>query len=155
MQQPTEILKVTPTRTGSGRGYLWKCDNGQSYLTRDMANIIGTTPECLLAKYYRHKLDSKKLFVPSVNYQKPNRKVTPVKRGTKKVKTCDKGDLVMVAGEKMTVAEVVMSGSEDRRLRSSGKFIKGARAEITVCRFFKGQLLTRSPKFIGPEWVHV
>ena len=152
--QPKQIISVKQTRIKSGRGYLWKCDNGKEYLTRQMAKAIGTTPECLLAKYYRYGLNNEKLFVPSVNYRKPSKTTRAIMVNAKKIKVCDPGDYVMAAGVKMWVSEVVMTGCEDRKDRS-GYPIEGEKALVTVCRIMNnGQILKRSPLYIGDNWSH-
>ena len=68
--QPTKILSVTPVRVQTGRGCLWECDNKQKYLTKDMAAIIGTTPQVLMKRFYTFGLNNKKLFRPSTSYRK-------------------------------------------------------------------------------------
>ena len=60
--------------------------------------------------------------------------------------TCDEGDTVIFRGRRSYVKEVVFRGSEKDKEKS----------EISVCRIMpdNGQVLHRSPRYIGTEWSH-
>jgi hypothetical protein len=155
MSKPTRILKVSPVKTKTGRGYLWDCDNGESYLTRDMADIIGKSPESLVAAFYRHGINNDKLFRPSASYRKRNRKSNLTHIRTEMILTCNVGDFVLTGGNPMQVSEVVMTGREDS-VNRRGNLNEGERSMITVCRIMRnGQILKRSPIYIGDNWVHL
>lgn len=154
MEKPTKVLSVKQIRNETGKGFIWECNNGCHYSTREMADEIGTTPECLLPRYKKYGLNNEILFKPSVGYQKQNRKGSAPKTIDKKILTCDVGDNVKVGGKIVVVSEVVFCGKEDRYSRS-GKLLKGGeKSEITVCRYDNGRILKRSPMFVGDKWVH-
>ena len=153
--QPTKILSITPTRLRTGKTYLWKCDNGSTYLTKDMAEIIGKSAESLLQSYYRKGLDNKALWKPSGFYAKSGKKAAYRGNPQKNILTCDVGDIVIHKGKRVSVGEILMFGSEDRVGRY-GRKISGEKSVITVCRIMdNGQILKNSPFYAGEDWVHV
>ena len=73
-----------------------------------------------------------------------------------KIFTCEKGDVILNEGRrKMIVSSTVIKGKEDR-LSKKGEFVAGNRSEITACRIMpdNGQILYRSPIYIGVNWIH-
>lgn len=69
--------------------------------------------------------------------------------------TCDVGDLVIYDGKKVYVSEVISDGKENAK--KNGQEVQGVRSEIAVCRVMpdNGQILHRSPRFIGSNWEHL
>ena len=129
--------------------YIWKCDNNQKYNTEEIAEIIGTSTQCLLGRYREHGLNSKVLFTRSSRYK--NNKNAPAKKYQ-----CECGDIVLHNGNKFIVSEVLDCGREDDKTRQIEKSRRGVRSEICVCRIMdNGQVLRRSPKYIGDHWRHV
>ena len=149
MQQPTQIVGVESVMQKYRKIYIWQCDNNQKYNTEEMAEIIGTSTQCLLGRYRNHGLDSNILFVRSSRYK--NKKNPPDKKYQ-----CECGDVVSHKGNKVMVAEVLDCGREEDKTRQTEKSRRGVRSYVCVCRIMdNGQVLTRSPKFIGDNWRHV
>ena len=69
--------------------------------------------------------------------------------------TCKVGDVVIVQGKKVWISQVVEPGWENY-FDKDGSLIVGEKSKITVCRIMEdnGQILKRSPKFIGSNWSH-
>ena len=65
----------------------------------------------------------------------------------KRILTCEEGDRIISDDKPMVVAVIICQGREDRKKE------KGVRAHISACAVLPGgHVLTRSPRFIGPNW---
>lgn len=75
--------------------------------------------------------------------------------------TCNVGNVVLVDGRRMEVAEVIFTGREPftRRDQVTGakRLRPGEKSEITAYRIMEdnGQVLRRSPIYIGVKWSHL
>ena len=131
-----------------GKAYMFLCDDGKEYRTRELAEIIGCTPELLITRYNKFWPDNQKIWMETVQYRKRNRNDLPtLAPGDKRNFCCEIGDSVSTLSEgEYQVAEILYQGHEIYR----------ERAIITVCRVLNnGQVLTRSPRYVGDNWFHV
>lgn len=130
--KPTKVLKVRRANGKSGKCLLWSCNNGKDYYTKELAGIIGKTPECLLGIYNRNGIDNEKIFRP------PTEKV---KMKSDSEYLCEVGETVIHNGRRVQVAKIISLGKVDEK------------SQITVCKMLDdGFILTRSPFFIGESW---
>jgi hypothetical protein len=157
--KPTEIIRVEVGSNSYGKQYFWTCNNNVTYETKEIAAIIGTSSQNLINKFKFHGLVNDKLFKPSVKIAKKKtkaekeaeeakeNKVKPIDHGSP---LCNVGDRVEHRGEVVDVAQVVFQGTE------STKSAQWQRAEVRVCRILSnGQVLRRSPRYIGTDWRHL
>jgi len=139
--QPTKIVDVLITSTsGDRKRYTWRCDNGKSYCTSDMAYAIGTTKENLLCRFKRWGLDNGKLWQSSKPYTKKPRK-------SKKSKwNALPGDRVVLRdGSEVEVLQEVYVGCARFKEKS----------DVTVGKIDRtGIILRRNPIFVGDKWEH-
>lgn len=73
--------------------------------------------------------------------------------------SCKPGDVVVHKGKKVSVSVVLVRGSAPKCWTNNYGHtvnVKGKKATISVCRIMpNGQILKRSPFFIGDKWEHV
>jgi prophage regulatory protein len=73
---------------------------------------------------------------------------------------CHVGDIVFHNGKKVFVSEILVPGVRKKRIKhpkNKGRFLttNPVKADICVCRIMEnGQVLRRSPFYIGKEWEH-
>lgn len=72
---------------------------------------------------------------------------------------CKVGDHIIHNGKEMIVSQVVERGRDSYQYTNNNGntyYIAEKKAIITACRVMEnGQILTRSPIFIGDKWEHI
>ena len=76
-----------------------------------------------------------------------------------RILTCRVGDHIISNANKMIVAEIITPGGESYMVKSrvpGGKRLQeGRRSEVSAYPVTgNGQIMTRSPRCIGSDWVH-
>jgi len=72
----------------------------------------------------------------------------------KKDFTCKIGDKVMF-DDKVVVANEILSSGREPYISKKGLKIAGVKDCISVLMIDNGQVLTRSPKYVGCNWQHI
>lgn len=71
---------------------------------------------------------------------------------------CKVGDIVLYKGKKVSVSEVLVMGTDYKEYYNGNESLVRVRAKkaiISVCRVMtNGQILTRSPFYVGDNWEH-
>ena len=138
--QPTRIVDVIIKSAGDRNNYTWRCDNGKSYCTSDMAYAIGTTKENLLCRFKRWGLDNGKLWVVAKPYVK---KVNEPKKSKWNALPGDR--VVLRDGSEVEVLQEVYVGCARFKEKS----------DVTVGKIDRtGIILRRNPIFVGDKWEH-